>query len=135
MQALTIKQPWASAIAAGMKRIENRSWQPAAQRLPLQLAIHAGARLDREGLAFSRSMGAPVDELPLRAIVAVATVVQVLDRSSDPWWRGPLGWVLEDVVAIEPIECAGQLSLWTPPASIQRLIGCRLAAARRELPR
>lgn len=132
MQAITIKQPWASAIAAGLKRIENRSWRPAAASLPLQLAVHAGARLDRTGVEFCRSRGLPVEDLPLRAIVAVVTVVQVVDQSSDPWWRGPLGWVLEDVVAIVPIPCAGRLSLWTPPPTIQRLLGCRLAAARRQ---
>lgn len=132
MQALTIKQPWASAIAAGLKRIENRSWRPAAATLPLQFAVHAGARLDRAGVEFCRSMGAPVEGLPFRAIIAVATVSRVLEQSSDPWWFGPLGWVLEGVVAIEPIPCSGRLSLWTPAAGVQRLIGCRLAESRRQ---
>jgi hypothetical protein len=132
MLALTIKQPWASAIAAGLKRIENRTWRPAAARLPLQVAVHAGVRLDRAGVAFCRSMGAPVEELPQGAIVAVATVVRVVEASADPWWFGPFGWVLEDVVAIEPIPCAGRLSLWTPAPAIQRVLRCRLAAARRQ---
>jgi len=132
LKALTIKQPWASAIAAGHKRIENRSWRPAATSLPLQIAVHAGSRLDRAGVEFCRSMGAPVEDLPASAIIAVATVVQVLERSADPWWFGPFGWLLEDVVAIEPIPCAGRLSLWTPAPVIQRLLGCRLAAARRQ---
>ncbi|MFN6193750.1 MAG: ASCH domain-containing protein [Planctomycetota bacterium] len=116
MQALTIKQPWASAIAAGHKRIENRSWRPAAASLPLQFAVHAGARVDHAGITFCRDLGAPVEDLPISAILAVATVVQVL----------------EDVVPIEPIPCAGRLSLWTPAPAIQRLLRCRLAAARRQ---
>lgn len=132
MQALTIKQPWASAIAAGHKRIENRSWRPAAASLPLQFAVHAGARVDRAGIAFCRGLGAPVEDLPASAIIAVATVVQVLEASDDPWWFGPFGWRLEDVVPIEPIPCAGRLSLWTPAPAIQRLLRCRLAAARRQ---
>lgn len=39
MYALTIKQPWASAIMAGLKRVENRTWRTD-YRGPL--AIHAG---------------------------------------------------------------------------------------------
>jgi hypothetical protein len=134
MLALTIKQPWAAAIVAGAKRIENRSWRPGSP-LPLQIALHAGFRVDQDGLAFCRSMGVPVEDLPAGAIVAVATVVDIVDSSADPWWRGPLGWLLENVVAIEPIPCAGRLRLWTPSTHIQRAISCRLAAARRELRR
>ena len=43
IKALTIKQPWASAIAFGDKRVENRSWPTAYRGL---LAIHAGASID-----------------------------------------------------------------------------------------
>lgn len=38
MRALTIRQPWASLIIAGMKDVENRTW-PTKHRGPL--AIHA----------------------------------------------------------------------------------------------
>lgn len=40
MKALTVRQPWASLIAAGVKTIETRSWSTK-YRGPL--AIHAGA--------------------------------------------------------------------------------------------
>ncbi len=39
MKALTIRQPWASLIAAGVKTIETRSWST---RYRGPLAIHAG---------------------------------------------------------------------------------------------
>ena len=46
MKALTIRQPWASLIAAGVKTIETRSWRTS-YRGPL--AIHAGkAKLARD---------------------------------------------------------------------------------------
>lgn len=43
--ALTITQPWASLIAAGVKRIENRTWRPSPTQLPIggYVAIHAGS--------------------------------------------------------------------------------------------
>lgn len=28
MKALTIRQPWATLIVKGIKKIENRSWRP-----------------------------------------------------------------------------------------------------------
>lgn len=43
VKALTIRQPWASLIAAGVKTIETRGWST---RYRGPLAIHAGARWD-----------------------------------------------------------------------------------------
>lgn len=41
MKALTLHQPWASLIAAGVKTIETRSWST---RYRGPLAVHAGKR-------------------------------------------------------------------------------------------
>jgi hypothetical protein len=41
MRAITLWQPWASAVALGLKRVETRSW-PTKYRGPL--AIHAAKR-------------------------------------------------------------------------------------------
>lgn len=51
MKAITIQQPWALAIAAGVKNIENRS-RHVSYRGPV--AIHAGAAWSREGAADPR---------------------------------------------------------------------------------
>jgi hypothetical protein len=47
MKALSLWQPWASAIAVGAKRVETRSWATA-YRGPL--AIHAAKRLVKDDL-------------------------------------------------------------------------------------
>lgn len=47
MKALTIRQPWASAIAHGTKRTENRSWPVPAKHLGTRILIHAAAAEDR----------------------------------------------------------------------------------------
>lgn len=94
MKALTVLQPWASAIALGAKRIETRHWSTK-YRGPL--LIHAGksrAFVPREIQGFGSNersqIGYPVlgmlglwdqfhdDTLPLGAIVAVARLVTVL---------------------------------------------------------
>ena len=41
MRALTVRQPWAWAIAEGYKDIENRSWYPRLEPGEV-FAIHAG---------------------------------------------------------------------------------------------
>jgi hypothetical protein len=44
VKALTLHQPWASLVAAGVKMIETRSWST---RYRGPLAIHAGAKRPR----------------------------------------------------------------------------------------
>ncbi|MBL8924103.1 MAG: hypothetical protein JNJ54_34930 [Myxococcaceae bacterium] len=127
--ALTLWQPWAWAITAGLKRVENRGWRP----LPglaqpgTVIAIHAAVRqADWEDVAFVRELAVRAGrglEVPRvfvhGAITAVATLDGVvtsrdeLERDQQPWWVGPLGWVLRDVRPLRvPLACRGQQGLW-----------------------
>ncbi len=47
-RALTIHQPWASLIAEGIKRLENRTWTPAPEDIALgeYVLLHAGKTFD-----------------------------------------------------------------------------------------
>lgn len=119
MRALTIRQPWIGAIIAGRKKIENRSWR-APSVLGERILLHASARPQPDGIAFCSSRGwAPPAELDLGAIVGSARVVDFIEHSRDPWFMGPIGWVLEDVRALDrPIPCPGKLGLWRPSAEI-----------------
>lgn len=42
IRALTIRQPWAGAIAHQTKRVENRSWKLPAKHHGARILIHAG---------------------------------------------------------------------------------------------
>lgn len=108
MYALTIKQPWASAIVLGLKSVENRTW-PTGYRGPL--AIHAGLRVDPEGVeilatagidpgALFEGPGLPdrgpglfgaqgPQGLPRRAIVGVVDLVDVVRYPTGDHGRGP----------------------------------------------
>jgi hypothetical protein len=84
VKALTVRQPWASLIAAGVKTIETRSWSTA-YRGPI--AVHAG----KAGVAEPWSvpgLAAAVDALPqplpMGAVVAVADLVDVLPMVTRP---------------------------------------------------
>jgi hypothetical protein len=108
MKALTIWQPWATLIAAGVKRIETRSWSTD-YRGPL--AIHAAARPPEPGLHLGPwwvEGGFTKDgsDWELRTIGAVEAGVALSTRFDDRLaHRLPLGAVvatcrLVDVVPI-----------------------------------
>ena len=45
MKALTLHQPWAMLIAAGVKTMETRSWGPPSNLVGHRIALHAGKQL------------------------------------------------------------------------------------------
>lgn len=50
MRALTVKQPWASLIASGIKQVENRTYPVPRTVRGQRIAIHAGKGFDAHGL-------------------------------------------------------------------------------------
>lgn len=92
MKTISIWQPWASAIPAGLKKIEIRGWHPQRQgiQFPLRIAIHAAKRWTGDEMAFyaetvlrdpqaraafaAIGIDGPTDPLPLGAIIAQATL-------------------------------------------------------------
>lgn len=140
MKALTVKQPWASAIASGAKRVENRTWRTNHRG---RLAIHAGRGVDRDGRDILASVGVRLPaELPAGAIVAVVDVLGCVDRSyharhlslfatiaDDPLACGPVCWILENAVAlVRPVRCDGALGLWDVPVDVAAEVEACLAA-------
>jgi hypothetical protein len=119
MKALTIQQPWAWAIAAGHKTVENRTW-PTSYRGPL--AIHAGKSTAWEvpGRREIEALGIPVPaNLTKGVILGVCDLVDVVryDRCrelhADPWAGGPWCWRLENFRALdEPFPCRGAQGLF-----------------------
>ena len=139
MKALTLYASWAHAIAHYSKRVENRTWHPPRPLIGQRFAIHAGAKLDEDGLdAIDMIEDASVvaKDVPRSAIVATARLVRsvefdglLIPKDADPavlsdWWAGPVGWVLDDVQALPtPVPCKGALGLWDVPAEIAAKIG------------
>lgn len=115
IKALTVRQPWAGAIAHHGKTVENRSW-PTHWRGTL--LIHA-AKNRVPGISLIEH-----DQV-YSAIVAVATLADCHsdDGRCTPWANHPdpaaWHWVLTDVRTLtEPVPCKGALRLWTPTAEI-----------------
>lgn len=132
MKALTLKQPWAWAVARAGKDVENRTWKPPASIIGQRIAIHAGKTWDRDGdlalchLVEGFGHPGPAD-LTYGAIVAVATVKGFMGPELGAarwilhWFNGaPYAWLLADVITLpEPIPCKGNQGLWTVPPDIE----------------
>lgn len=128
--ALTIHQPYAWAVAAGHKPVENRTWRPPLEAVGKLIGIHAGLTMDPVEGECWRSVPVPgPNTLVYGALIGVARLVGVIradryqpswvfhrvqGRSSAiaetlsyercqqiaPWWRGPWGWLLEEAVLL-----------------------------------
>ncbi|MFD7705601.1 ASCH domain-containing protein [Streptomyces sp. NPDC059786] len=114
MKALTVRQPWAGAIAHQTKRVENRSWRLPAKHVGTRILIHAGAKPDQDAIVYGDHLDA------YSAIVAVATITGCHWADTwdccGPWaFNKTFHWTLADVIALpEPVPAKGALGFWTP---------------------
>ncbi|WP_328903221.1 ASCH domain-containing protein [Streptomyces sp. NBC_00441] len=128
MRALTIRQPWADAIAHGTKRTENRSWATPSKHLGTRILIHAAAATDKKAvLPPEANVGRAFGRIPIAqrsAIIAVATLTEChFDKGMqccNPWGMdGYFHWTLTDVTALpEPVPAKGALGFWAPTEEI-----------------
>lgn len=132
MKALSIRQPWAGLIAAGIKHIENRTWYTA-YRGPL--AIHASAKPDPDAqlARITHLAGVTIDDVwrlaaPRSCVIAVAELDDIrhcADRPGPcdcgPWAiRGQQHWHLANVRPLAtPIGARGALGLWDFPQDVR----------------
>ncbi len=149
VKAITLWQPWASAVACGLKRYETRSWSTRYRGLIL---IHAAKRWTLAEQYFQAEAAYPLTQVyghrapevaaicdgtpPLGRIVAVADLVECLPTEGVPggamtdlerlfgdFSAQRWAWQLENVIRLaEPIPCRGAQGLWTPPGEIVELV-------------
>jgi hypothetical protein len=138
VRALTVKQPWAWAIREGWKDVENRNWPMPKFMLGEWCALHASKSWDVEGFdGFAEIMqrtgrGDSIDDCDdvRGALIAVVRMEGDVLRHSSPWFVGPHGFVMRDVIALpNPIECRGALNFWRLPSTVDAALREQLAAA------
>lgn len=125
LYALTLWQPWADLIVDGIKPVENRGWAPPQRLIGQAIVIHAGKTYDHdcaldcsEGVYGERVQVKPKSSIVLGAMVGIATIDRVTEKrtellSESPWYFGPFGWWLRDVVKFKlPIHYKGAQGLW-----------------------
>jgi hypothetical protein len=107
MLALSIRQPWAHLIIAGVKRIENRNWRTS-HRGPI--AIHAARRVDPIApIAAQYGVIIPSDLLR-GGIIGVADLVDIVQQpqpEDEMWFDGPFGWVLRNARPVPFVATRG----------------------------
>jgi len=110
MKALTIKQPWAELILAGVKTREYRSWRVAYRGL---LLIHAASRSEPR-------MDVP-RSTPRGGFVGVVDLVNII-ATDDPDPSKRYAWVLANPRRIAFVAATGRLGLFDPPEELARAL-------------
>lgn len=124
MKAITIKQPFASLIAEGLKEYEFRTWKTNYRG---KILIHAGKGIDKKAMKKFEKNNL---EYPIGSIIAIADLTdcikvdeqfrKMLNEKNplvysgvikDPKWEG-YAFKLENIKKINPIKVNGKLSLW-----------------------
>jgi hypothetical protein len=157
VRAISLWQPWASAIAFGVKRNETRHWATPHRG---QIAIHAAkTRIDprsRQPLseafedilsdsaesrsAFGDHLALEFDVLPFGEIVAVATLVDcvptlglevtLLEESWGNYEPGRFAWKLDQVLRLSvPVPCVGRQGLFDVSLSEAAIANAQLVEA------
>lgn len=128
MQAITIWQPWASLIVAGLKEYETRGWQPSPKRLKVgdPIAIHAAKR-EPERIAelwpYVRTIVDYWSELSIGGVLgygyfqgAIKTAdadVSRQERKLGDWSPGRWAWKISDLhIFTTPVPATGKQGLW-----------------------
>lgn len=124
MKVITIKQPFATLIAEGLKEYEFRTWKT---KYRGEVLIHAGKGVDKKAMKKFLHLNL---EYPKGCIIAKANITDCIKIDNDARcmlkqknelvysniienteWNG-YGFKLENVEKIKPIEINGKLSLW-----------------------
>lgn len=117
MKALSVKQPWAYLLVAGLKDVENRSWSTSYRGT---LLIHASLRPDHGAVRLLRSgLLAGRAQLDCGSLIGAVQLVDVIKTSRSDWAeKGCYHWLIEEPELFEePIPMRGALGLWTPDPS------------------
>lgn len=134
MKALTVCQPYAELLIAGLKPVENRKWRTAFRG---RLWIHAGKSkdwLDDEELHPSEL--AVMRPLVFGAIIGAVDIVDCcsvdklsLELQQSHHANGPFCLVAQNPRRLEqPVPCRGALALWDVPADVVIQLAQQVAA-------
>ncbi len=129
MKTLSIQQPWASLIVAGLKDVENRTWSTDYRG---RILIHASGKKIPNGYLYNSNPAELIQEisnivymggmpnfedLPLGAIIGYVDLVDIKDETylDSDWAQGaPCQWIVNNAYIFdEPItDVKGKLGLW-----------------------
>ena len=121
--ALSIRQPWAWLILNAGKNVENRTWPT---RFRGWFLIHAGKGMTQEEYlsvklwlpTIGRSAAAAhlpdFKDLERGGIVGMAKLGNCVTGSDSPWFCGPYGFMLDEVIKLPFRPLKGALGFFNP---------------------
>lgn len=77
MKVITLKQPWATLVAEGIKKYEFRSWK---YNYRGEILIHAGAGIDSEAMDKFKHLNL---EFPQKKIIAKVVIEDCISLNED----------------------------------------------------
>jgi hypothetical protein len=138
LPVLSVRQPWASYIASGLKSIELRSW---ASEYRGWLWIHASRQPDLEAMSV---FNLNATEFPTGGLLGIAYLASCSligttgewialrneHRSPGQFTPGTYGWRFRDTVALrEKIASRGELRLFSLDGATQERVTAELKAS------
>lgn len=131
MLALSIRQPWAAFIIAGLKTVENREWSTNVRG---RILVHAGKSMTRREYAAAIEFAAhalssdgeaasedalrrqfPADALPRGGIVGTVRITDCVQSSRNTWFVGKYGFLMRDPIALDFLPHTGELGFFRIP--------------------
>ena len=121
MKVLTLKQPWATLVAEGIKKYEFRSWKTNYRG---KVLIHAGTGIDKKDMERFRNLNLEYPSKRIIAEVEIEDCLELDDELNDKIInenniaygskkRTGYAWKLKNVKKIKiDEEIKGQLGLW-----------------------
>lgn len=124
MKVLTLKQPFASLVASGIKEYEFRTWKTSYRG---ELLIHAGLGVDKKAIEKYKDYNL---DYPTGSIIAKVNLVdclevddklrEILKEKNSIVYSNQINnkdsknyaFVLKDIKKIKPINIKGKLSFW-----------------------
>lgn len=144
LRALTVRNPYAWAIAIGVKPVENRTRRTSHRG---DIAVHAGAKwfpgAEKDPQVARAWWGgdpagkvdpAELDSGWYRAVVAVVDLydchVPTPGCCDSPWADPAAGahWLLRNVRRIVPVPAKGALGVWALPSDVARAVAAQKPA-------
>ena len=136
MRALTVRQPYADAIAFGTKRIENRTKPLPPKYIGVPVLLHAAKELHDSGITaldLYKVTSDPIHEWQdTRSAILAVIRFKGSHRCADVHWCcRPWGqvettttpevwhWEIDEVIRIgKPVPASGALGFWTVPEDV-----------------
>ena len=135
MRALSLTQPWATAVAISLKQWETRSWTTSFRG---EVAIHASKGFPGWAKDFARSectLGRLPKSLPLGAIICLAEItdcratyplsqdLSAIERMYGDYAEGRYAFKIENVRPLKtPVAERGSLGFWAVGIETQAAI-------------